>query len=416
MIKFAKTKHQSSFLQKMGYLFVATLPLTNIKFFGHVYLFELIAVMLFLIIVVFFAIGSIKIRLNYTDYSVLAFGFFSLISVAINIDSPYESMRYYRHMVLVPILVYFLTRFIFIEIYSTQKGSLVLILVTIFLVISMLIYYLRTGLRPEAAFGIDSLITASMLAAFAILFFYYHIEFVEKPLFKTFVGIIVIFLFLGLIVSMTRSALIGVFLIPVIIRITLSKKIFQKIFLVSFVLAVFSLIFISYYYYNPNKTHFSPLHQQRPIELEREIDRITNIESYIDDTRRRLHEWGYILSFAMERPFFGYGGTYYRFAKAGKSTAHNIFISSFITSGGFGLTLLLVLYCCAFLNSFSINFRNIRFNVLRKFVLASMIMMLMIGITNDLSGERSILLFLIIALSSNLKEFSKSEDLQNTLQ
>jgi len=407
MIKFIETKHQSSFIQKMGYLLVASLPLTNIKFFGHLYLFELIAAIIFLMILVLFAIGFVKIRLNHTDYIVLAFGFFSLISVAINIDSLYESMRYYRHMVLVPILVYFLIRSIFFEVYSTQKGSLVLILVTIFLVVSMIIYYFRTGLRPEEAFGIDSLITASMLAAFAIFFFYYHIEYFEGLLFKTFLGIILVIIFLGLIVSMTRSAIFGVFLIPIILRIILNKKILQKVFLFSFLLGVFSLIFISYFYYHPNKTNFSPRQQYRPIELEREIDRITNIDSYSDDAKRRLDEWGYILSIGMKKPFLGYGGTYYHFAKGGQSTAHNIFISSFLTSGFLGLALLLTLYSSACLNIFSVNIIEPRVNILRKFIFASMIMMLMIGITNDFAGERAILFFFVIALSTNLNEFSK---------
>lgn len=412
MFKFTETKHHSSFIQKMGYLLVASMPLTNVKFFGHLYLFELIAAIIFIMIIVFYAVGFVKIRLNYTDYIVLVFGFFSLISVAINIDSLYASMRYYRHMVLVPILVYFLIRFIFTEIDSTQKGSYVLTLVTIFLVVSMIVYYLKTGLRPEAAFGIDSLITASMLAAFATFFFYYHIEYVEKLIFKTLIGIILAVLFFGLVVSMTRSAIFGVFLIPILCRIALSKKIFQKIFLFSLVASIFLLTFISYYYYNPSKTHFNPRHHYRPIELEREIDRITNIDSYIDDAERRLDEWGYLLSIAMKRPILGYGGTHYHFAKSGQSTAHNIFISAFITSGGLGLALLLTLYCSACLNLFSINFGDYRINTLRKFIFSSMIMMLMIGITNDFAGERAILFFFIIALSSNLKDFSNKYNLQ----
>jgi O-antigen ligase len=416
MIEIINLRHQSSLLQRLGYLFVASMPLTNIKFYGHLYLFEAFAAILLFLVLFFFATGFIKFKMNFTDYCIIAFAFFSLISVATNIDSPYIAMRHYRHMVLVPTLVYFLIRCIFVEINSTKKSNLVLVIITVFFVGSVLVYYFKTGLRPEAALGIDSLITASMLMAFAVFYFYYHIRYMDKLLSKSLLLIILLFLIAGLVVTMTRVAIYGVIIIPLILRISLNRKYFQRIFIYTFVLGNIVVILIAYLFFNPSQTYFDPNIKQKTVELEREIDRITNKDSLEEDIKLRFKKWGYIINFALEKPIFGHGGTFYRYSKGGRSSAHNIFISSFVTNGIFGITLLFIIYISAWKNIFSVSNEDKSFKILHSFIFCSMLLTLLIGMTNDFTGERTIFFFWVIALSGNLHEYYDDNHQKNIIE
>ena len=414
MMESVNSEYKSSFLQKLCYLFVATLGLSYLKFFGFLILYECIAALLILWVLVLFAMRSISFKVNHTDIIILAFVFFSLISVILGIDSLYTSARYYRHMILVPAIVYFLIRSLFRRIYDLDKSILLLALVASIQVVFTLALYIKTGERPRGAVGAQSLITIGMLGAFAIFYFFENLRRVKNLNSKIFLILLLLFLYFGIYTSMTRAAILGVLIIPLIRRITFRKIIFQRFFVSFLVFANLSLIIISYVYYNPSQTHYDPNRKYRSVELEKQIDRVTNIDRYIEDFELRLKQWGYVLEVAIKQPILGHGATFYRYARGGVSSAHNIFVSSFMTFGIPGIAFLLILIVSTYSNIFSLQTEDPIIKSLRNFIFACFTLMIFIGTTNDFTGGRANIFFLLMALSRNLNELASSKTIKDT--
>jgi hypothetical protein len=113
--------------------------------------------------------------------------------------------------------------------------------------------------------------------------------------------------------------------------------------------------------------------------------------------------WRKAFHLGLEKPFLGKGAIWYR--KMGLSTPHNIFISIFLTSGLLGIVLFTLLIVVTYGTIFSLG-GNKNFENLGKFLFIAFTALLIVGATNDLSGGRYLLFFILLSGISTAKKLS----------
>jgi len=334
------------------------------------------------------------------DWIIIAYVFFALIPVILSIDNLYIVARDYRHLFLVPFIAYFSLPLIFDDIQQLTNAFLFFVVGLFIGSFSLFPEFLQTGNRPK---GYNT-ITCGLLSSWSGILAFGEGRRKSSFIFKSIMYTIVLLMILIIVLSVSRGVLIG-FLFSCLLSLFIFKKIlYQRIFIFSLV-SVIILLFISLSVVSDTSLKTDEVLSEEYKAMRRTVYRITTLEFYIDDLKNRMNLWKKAYYLGLERPILGRGAFWYRNLE--RSTPHNIFISTFLTSGFLGMLLLTIIIIVSYMNIFSL-FGVEQLKTFSKFLFIALTILLIVGSTNDFSGGRYLLFFLLLAGIATTKKIQRN--------
>lgn len=399
------------------YALFAVMPLTQVTVAGHVLLLEIVLLgVIFAMLMTGGNAGATK-RVLYLDVVIIVYAIFNLASVGAGGDDWYVSMRYYRWNVLAPVIIYFVLRKANLSAEMLKYGLLFLIPGMIVQAGMFIKYYLTYGIRPEGVEGVMySTITLSAIFAtgtWVLLFLRNQVS--GKVRYIVVVSASAVLL-TALVISFTRMAIISfVVFTPIVHRLWVKERLRRY---ASYAFMAFIGVFVAVIL--ASSIAFEDVYIEDEKEVQSSIERVYNIDLYVKDLTGRLAFWGRMASIAMENPILGTGGAGYSVGTRGGTafhlgSVHNVLISSLIVAGVPGLIIFILLiwgtYKC--LNS-TANDSDLVVS-LGKILWCSYTMLILIAITNDVTGARILHMFFLMGLIANLS-LLKSDDKRDTTE
>jgi len=382
----------------------AAIPFWHLRPFGPVSVYEMAMIVNLLFFPLY--LGRSNIRWGGVDVLVFLFALSGILTVAISSASIYESMRIYRYMVLAPVLLYFVMR-----VMRPTQRQLIVGMITFSASVTVqalvVIYYVvQFGERPAgdswAAYPYQSvvagIVTFSVLAAMAAsacLFLVPRFKGIRRY------GMLVLGLVCvaGLLASATRaSALAFLFLFPLsgwfLRRGSRRKWLVAGGYLVlaTVIVAVAQAVFFG-----------MSVSLGGGGEERRAIERVIDIDEYKADISGRVAFWANLTREAFSSPVFGKGMASYDVGFGGGTSfhvgsAHNMLVSAFYTSGIIGLCLLMLLWHSAFQRLNHLRVEKPDEAWISRFLAMSVMVLLLVSVTNDLTAGRGNLLMFLLAL------------------
>ncbi|NOX08320.1 MAG: O-antigen ligase family protein [Gammaproteobacteria bacterium] len=374
---------------------------TNTALFGHIYLVEIPTVIgLFMLLS---HRDNKALVFNMLDRLVIIYAIFSFLSVVVGLDSLYESARYYRLVVVTPVLIYMVIRFGASSIQQLQKAVFLIIPGTFYQGLLLVQYYVVHGERPVGVEGTISVITLSVLIAFSLFIMLFNFPKKLKLMMNMLRYSIIAMLFIMLVISGARAGMLGFVMMVVAIYIGWQRK-SRRVWIGRLMLSAISVLLILII---SGSILFKDVKVEDAHDRGVSVDRLFDIDMYLWDIRGRVAFWGRIANQALEHPLLGSGAASHDIGKTGGTefslgSAHNILVSTLRTSGVLGLAILLALIG-AFYRVFKV-IDNDRLTpcVLGKSVLGAASVLLMVAITNDFSGGRVFIWFLLLAMAARI--------------
>lgn len=393
------------------YFLFGSISLAGTTILGHVYVIE-IALLLTIFAIPFLSGGAeTNKRFVALDVFVPIYALFNLIAVMVGSQFLYESTRYYRANVMTPVIIYFVFRFLPVPMETIKKGLYVLASVASVQSIYYVQYYFVHSGRPHDIEGaITSTITLSFLFGMAICILFYMRPTLLPKISKTLAILVVCLLIFALVVSATRAVILGLLvLMPFGSKIWKNQKI-KKLFSTTLLitLCLYMGVILT------GVTLRSDIHmgKEERREIAKSYKRLISAEFYLADMSGRLAFSSKIARQAMENPVLGTGSSSYSIGKKGGTSyfvasVHNTLVSALVVSGVPGLILLLILiggtYHC--LNNTSANSQT---GVdLGTILYVLFTILILISITNDMTGNRATIFFFLMALSARLYSLGK---------
>ena len=102
------------------YAFFLALPFANIPIFVNVYPIDI--PLIFALLLIPFNRKAKLVKIMPLDIVVISYALFSLLSVIVDMSSIYEGARYYRLMVMTPVIIYVVIRFSGFSTEELRKG------------------------------------------------------------------------------------------------------------------------------------------------------------------------------------------------------------------------------------------------------------------------------------------------------
>ncbi len=392
---------------------------SNTSVFGHLYLVEIPVIIG--VLMLFTHRDKKAFEFNSLDRLVIIYAVFSLVSVAVGIEYLYESARHYRLMVLTPVLIYFVIRFGASSIEELRRGMFFIIPGTVWQGGLLLQFYVLHGARPVGVEGAVSTITLSMLIVISLFILLFNFTKKPKVMMNLFRYGLIFLLFLMLVISGTRAALLGFVIILVATSFTWKYKV-RRVWIGRGMFMAISFLLIMVI---SGSIIFSGIKIDNFKEKATSVERVFDLEMLMWDVGSRIAFWGKITNQALESPLFGNGGasSHSLGTSAGTAfnlgSAHNVLVSILMTSGVPGLIILLSLIWM-FYKVFNVaDNEKLQQSVLGKPVQASVSVLLMVAVTNDFSGGRVFIWFMFLAISARMlneiPRLSSSGELQNKI-
>jgi hypothetical protein len=399
-------KNANSVGPLLGYTFMASIPISFMIFdgqrfsLGGVLLHELILIAIALYLIWMVALKAKSINLIILDWVAILYVFFALIPVILSFDNLYLGARDYRHLFLVPLIAYLLLPFLFSDVRQVTNAFLFFIPGLLIGNLSLLPEFLRTGIRPK----IPNLITIGLLSSWSAVLTFIIRKTSSKFRFKVLIYATVVTMVILMSFSVSRGILLAFLIAFFLSTFILKNKVFQKIFIYSFI--TFLMIFyLSLSIVSEASLRTSSILSEDYREMRRSIYRIASVDYYVDDFKNRMHLWKMAYNLGLEKPILGRGAFWYR--NLGTSTPHNIFIAVFLTSGCLGIVLFILLIIVAYTNIFSFA-RVETLKGLSKFLFIAFTVLLIVGATNDFSGGRYLLFFVLLSGIAATKKIQKN--------
>ncbi len=388
----------------LGYLFMATYSISIILFrsdsltFAGLSPHEIVLTAILLYTIYVLSIQKKRFTLIPLDWVAIAFVFFALIPVILDVDNLYIAARDYRHLFLVPIIAYLTLPFLYDNVQQLINSYLSLTVGPLIAGFSLLPEFLRTGNRPRG----HNLITLGLLTSWSVVLAFNLRKSTSIFIIKSLVYATVFLLLVIMALSVSRGVLFA-FLFSCLLSLFIFKNvIYQKIFTCTFI-SFLTVFFITLSILGQPKFSPTPDYSEEYKERRRSVYRVTDVEFYIEDFNNRMSLWRKAFHIGLEKPILGKGATWYR--KLGPSTPHNIFISIFLTSGLLGTILFALLIVVAYATIFSLG-QTKNFTYLVKFLFIALTGILIVGGTNDLSGGRYLLFFILLSGVATAKKLS----------
>ncbi|MFK5892048.1 MAG: O-antigen ligase family protein [Pseudomonadota bacterium] len=388
-------------MNRVIYAIFFLMAFSNTSILGHIYLVEIPVVIGALMLP--FHRDQKALSFNLLDRLVLTYAVFSLISVAVGIDSLYESARHYRLMVLTPVLIYLVIRFGSSSLEQLRKAAFFILPGTFWQGGLLLQYYILYGSRPVGVEGAVSTITLSVLISISLFLMIFNFKVKPKPVMNAFRYGLIILLFFMLVVTGTRAALIG-FVVMVVAIIFVWNLKSRRVWIGRGMLISISMLLILVI---SGSIIFAGIKIDNVKEKSTSVERVFDLDMLLWDLSGRIDFWGRITNNALENPFFGSGGASHSIGTSGGTdfklgSAHNVLVSTLVTSGVPGLIILLSLIWAVYQVFKVIDNETLKHFVLGKSVLASVSVLLMVAITNDFSGGRIFIWLLLLAIAARM--------------
>jgi len=388
----------------LGYFFMATYSISFISFRSESptiagispHEFVLIAILLYTIYII--SIRKKRITFISLDWAAIAYVFFALIPVILDLDNLYIAARDYRHLFLVPIIAYLTLPFLYENVQQLITSFLFFTVGLFITSFSLFPEFLRTKSRPRGY----NLITLGLLSSWSVILAFsirnrsYHF------IFKSIVYAAVVVLLFIMALSVSRGVLLAFLLSGILSLFIFKNTLYQKIFTSTFI-SCLALFFI--YLAVLGQPKFSPTQEfsEEYKEMRRSVYRVTDVQFFLNDFNDRMSLWRRAFHLGLEKPILGKGANWYR--KLGLSTPHNIFISIFLTSGILGTVLFALVIVVSYNTIFSLAGRE-QFKDFGKFLFVALTVILIVGATNDFSGGRYLLFFILLSGIATAKKLS----------
>jgi O-antigen ligase len=379
----------------LGYLFMAICSISFISIASNRFAIGLVLPYeIALIAIIFYSACILSLKKKYItfiplDWIVLAYVFFALIPVVLSMDNLYIVARDYRHLFLVPLIVYFALPLLFDDVQQLTRAFLFFVVGLIIGSFSLFPEFLQTGNRPKDY----NTITCGLLASWSAILAFNEGRKNTFFILKYIMYIIVLLMLMIIALSVSRGVLIGFLFSCSLSLIIFKKKLYQRIFIFSLV-SIIILFFISLSVVSESSLKTDDVLSEEYKAKRRTVYRMTTLEFYKDDLKNRVELWKKAYYLGLERPILGRGAFWYRNFEV--STPHNIFISTFLTSGFLGISLFIGLIIASYLNIFSL-FGIEQLKNFSKFLFIALTILLIVGATNDFSGGRYLLLFILLS-------------------
>ena len=399
MIQFIRNSTLYSLFLSMAFAQTAVL--------GHIYLFEIPTIFILFLFPLFIDKTSLPLRIISLDIIVLAYALFNLISVCVGIESLYESARYYRAMVLAPVVLYFVIRFTSMTPRIIKNGFYLIAFATLVQSLFFIRYYLLFGIRPDVDVPgtISATITISFLFCFSVAVFFFQRNILRTRIRR--IGSIAISLVLGaaVVVSSTRAAFLGLVVTTPVARKVWSHPRLRKIFSAIVVGAVFLALFVIFSTAALNISPTTAIKNEKSIQ--RSVERLFTPDLYLKDLRGRIDFWRNTMEMALKNPFFGSGSDKFSVGYRAKTrfklaSVHNFLISAIVVAGFPGLLILLLMIIQTYRCLNKINYESPTETSIGIVTMVSFTILIMISMSNDLTGGRVTLFFFLMAIAGRL--------------
>ena len=380
----------------LGYIFMAIMPFSFYLFKGERFVIfgitppEVVLIIITLYFLTAFMLKLKSFSINSLDWIITSFVFLALIPVVMSTENLYVAARDYRHLLLTPLFSYLLLQVCFEKVKQMNIGLFFATAIIIIGTAFTLPYYIKTGNRFESGFNV---ITLGVMFSWSVSLLFLTRNGVSNIIYKIINYIICLYMLVIIFFIGSRAVIIG-FVISCILSIfIIQKKIFQKLFLIAIVSVVVSFYF-SIMAVNETEVKVDRTMSKDFREVSHSVFRITSMEHWVYDFNVRLAIWKKAISIGLENPILGSGASEYRSLYL--STPHNIFISVFLTSGILGVLLFLFLIVTSYSTLFAFDHLK-QYPQITKFFFISLSTLLFVGATNDFSGGRYLLFFLLIS-------------------
>lgn len=379
----------------LGYLFIAIYSLSYISYgssritFATLQPYEIVLIAIVLYSICIVTLKKRLITFIPLDWIIIAYVFFALIPVVLSMDNLYVVARDYRHLFLVPLIAYFAIPLLFDDIQQLTNAFLFFVVGLFIGSFSLIPEFLRTGNRPK---GYNT-ITNGLLSSWSAILAFNEGRKRTFSILKYLMYAVVLLMLMIIALSVSRGVLVGFIFSCLLSVIIFQKKLYQRIFIFSLVSALF-LFFVSLSIVSDSSLKTNEVLSEEYKEKRRTVHRMTTVGFYERDLKNRIKLWKKAYYLGLERPILGRGAYWYRNLEL--STPHNIFISTFLTSGFIGISLFTILIIVAYMNIFSLS--EVRpLKTFGKFLFIALTILLIVGATNDFSGGRYLLFFLLLA-------------------
>lgn len=386
------------------YLLFAAIPFWHLKPFAYISAYEIVVIINLPFLL--HSIGKAGKRWNGMDTLVFLFAFYGVFAVLISGSLFYESMRTYRYIVLGPTLLYLIIRMQNLD--QKQLAKSMVFFSTVVAVQSLVVIYYSIAhhARPVGyewetyryAGIVASIVTFAVLAVMASsasLLLAWRTKGIKRYALLL-LGLICT---AGLLASATRAAEFVFFLLFPLSGWFLRRTIRRKLLVMSAYLVLAGVgVAIAFMYFS------SPyIASNYGSDNSRAIERVIDIEEYKADILGRVAFWTNLVREASSSAILGKGLANFDIGLRGGtsfsiSSAHNVLVSTFYTSGLIGLVIILLLWRAAFCGIYQLNFDVPDEKWRARFLTTSIMVMLLVSITNDLSAGRGNLLMLLLAL------------------
>jgi len=396
------------------YFLFFSVPFVNTTIANNFLLIDIPSALLLMSILPFFR-RALKGGVHFIDYLVLIYTLWGIFSVLVGSAQLYESMRDFRWLVLLPVCVYFVIRFAFVKFEIIIKGFFFLIPGTFYHGLPIIVDFFKSGMRPTHIEGAISLITSSLLFSicFGLIFF---LTKKNRSNWKKAVKFISLFYFaLALFATFSRTSflasILAIGLVPLISGKSLRMKVLTNIILMVMIIFITMVIF-NFQLPTKHQLSYADIH-----ELQNSSLRLSNIDLYIYDINKRMYFWSYSIG-SIKNFFWGNGFAarnigYTEQIGFALGSPHNFLISALLT-GGYPFLILTILIVHSTLKTFQkIKSEVHKYKSIDKFLLYSFCVTFLVTLTNDFSGRRVIIFFLLIAVIVRYSIFSKGNPITN---
>jgi len=389
----------------LGYLFIAIYSISFIslgsnKFtLGTLQPYEIVLIAIVLYSICVLALKKKIITFIGLDWIIIAYVFFALIPVILSMDNFYIVARDYRHLFLVPLIAYFAMPLLFEDVQQLTNAFLFFVVGLLIGSFSLFPEFLRTGNRPK---GYNT-ITNGLLSSWSAILAFNEGRVRSFFILKYLMYAVVLLMLMIIALSVSRGVLIGFIFSCLLSLIIFQNKLYQRIFIFSLVSGLI-VFFVSLSFVSDTSLKTDEVLSEEYKTKRRTVYRMTTVEFYERDLKKRMELWKKAYYLGLERPILGRGAYWYRNLEL--STPHNIFISTFLTSGFIGISLFTILIIGAYMNIFSLAGVK-QLNTFSTFLFIALTTLLIVGATNDFSGGRYLLFFLLLSGIATTKKIQR---------
>lgn len=349
-----------------------------------------------------------KHKIHTLDLIVLLYVCTELYSVAVGSDALYASMRIFRYHAVTPVLIYFVVRFSAVDMATLIKGLQFMCFGILVQALIVIMFYMQFHTRPvgilwhnyQLSYLVSGPVSISLYCCVALGIMLFSMRKVRGSIHRKFRYLAIALLTLGLMGTLTRMPTAAFLLFAPTMGYICRSQLRRKALAYSLYWGTVALLFMIVF---ANDLFDYKSWYWSAGDVGRTYSRVLNIELYFEDLMSRFFIWGRVFDNVLENsPIIGFGESSYEIGRVSTvvsvGSAHNVLVSSFQTSGLIGLGVMMALLFSTINTALSLSPTTEDADIVRRIAILSFIVLFVSILTNDISGGRANLLFLLIAI------------------